>query len=204
MNDWASMAMNHFSNEHLNKDLNKSSGMWPNKVSQTIRFKTMLQLGDFKKKSVLDVGCGLGDFYDFCCKNHNKPFSYTGIELHPEIYKLAKEKYPNLKILNEDIIEMKLLTDSFDYVVASGLFNFNIEDWEIIVKSIIGKLFDISAIGVGVNFLRWRPEGRNPASAYVKAANLCEYAEELTNSFVIRADYKKNDYTLFIYKKQLI
>ena len=36
---------------------------WGSKASQKGRFAVLEKIGNLNKKSVLDVGCGLGDFY---------------------------------------------------------------------------------------------------------------------------------------------
>lgn len=47
---------------------------------------------DVRKKSVLDIGCNIGGFYEFCFADDAK--SYHGIEIDSESVKLAQHLYP--------------------------------------------------------------------------------------------------------------
>ncbi len=203
MRHWKEKAINHFNKEHLAKEENRSAGMWPNKEGQQIRFKALAEIAPLDGCSVLDVGCGLGDFYYFLRENNIVLKSYTGIEIHPEIVRLAKEKNPEVDILHLDILENQFSDNQFDYTFASGLFNFAIDDWFARTETILQELFRISKYGVSVNFLRWRDADMNPVSAYVKFEELAKLIGILTNNFCLRADYKKNDFTVYILKRQL-
>lgn len=204
MKNWKQTAINHFNHEHLSKEQNRNAGMWPNKEGQIVRFKALMEIGDLNGKKIIDVGCGLADFYYFLIENSITTINYTGLELHPEIVKLAKEKHPEINILNMDILENHFETDEFDYSFASGLFNFRLDDWFLRTETILKELFRISKTGVSANFLRWREDNLNPASYYTKPVEIMEMIGKITNNFVIKGNYKVNDFTVFIFKNQLV
>lgn len=202
-NKWNELAINHFDREHLSKEKNRKAGMWPNKSGQIIRFDALRGIDNLGNKKIIDVGCGLGDFYFYLKENKVLNINYTGIELHPEIVKLANHKYPNLNIKCGDILNFKYEKNHFDYAFASGLFNFALDDWYFRTETIMKHLFHISKYGISLNFLRWREADKNDKSAYVKIDMLYNLITELTNNFIIRGDYKKNDFTVYLYKNQL-
>lgn len=177
---------------------------WENKEGQFLRFKILSEIGNLNGRSVLDVGCGLGEFYYFCKKEGVNITEYTGIDIHPKIVKQANNNFHKLNIICMDIMENSFKTDSFDYVVASGLSNFKCNNWNKRIQFIINECHRISRLGVAMNFLRFRKENRTPMSHYVKYRHILKIVEQHTNRFVLRADYKKNDFTIYIHKKLLV
>jgi len=71
------------------------------------------------KVSVLDVGCGLCHLYEAI---KDKVGLYVGVDKDPRIIKWAKERWPNLKILQRNVYDLNGL-DIFDVVTAIGLYS---------------------------------------------------------------------------------
>ena len=223
--------------EHMNKHYLKKSAhgelykFWGSKDAQLLRFKLLFEIGDLDNRSVLDVGCGLGEFYHFCKEKGASLIEYVGIDINSEIVAQANENFPELNLLCMDItkntfevngfdyvvaspkfIQFSMSMDitkntfevnGFDYVAASGLFNFECTNWNERVQFIIGECYKISRLGVAVNFLRFRKENRNPIAHYVRYDDILKIVELHTNRFMLRADYKKNDFTVYMYKELL-
>ena len=49
---------------------------WASKENQELMFKCLTLVGDVSTGSILDVGCGQGDLYDYL-----EPEDYTGIDI---------------------------------------------------------------------------------------------------------------------------
>ncbi|KKU75665.1 MAG: hypothetical protein UY00_C0036G0015 [Candidatus Wolfebacteria bacterium GW2011_GWA1_47_6] len=62
---------------------------WSDTKSQETRFAAMCKVGDLDNRSVLDVGCGLGDFYIYL-KDRYQGVEYTGIDINPRYIEQAK------------------------------------------------------------------------------------------------------------------
>jgi len=87
--------------------------------------------------SILDVGCGQGDFYDFI-KSRYKGIEYKGIDVSKNMTLKAKEKHGNFE--NKDLLSFN---ESFDYVFALGTFNLSVEgDQYDYLNNHISKCFD--------------------------------------------------------------
>ena len=65
-----------------------------------------------KGKSVLDVGCGFALLSQFLLEGTE----YSGIDQSEDMLKIACKKFPNAKLLNENLYELQL--EKFDTVVA--------------------------------------------------------------------------------------
>ena len=96
----------------------KSLG-WGSDYSQQKRFDILLDVGISINDSVLDVGCGYGDF--------SKNFvNYLGIDLRENAILTAKNKYSNHRFELKSIYD---INDTYDWVFASGIFCF-VSNWE--------------------------------------------------------------------------
>src|SRR6266446_2706682 len=88
---------------------------------QRFRFQKLMEIGDLRNRRVLDLGCGIGDFYPFLIEKFGQ-LDYTGIDLVPEMVAFAAQKYPGARFLCRDISK-DAVAESFDYVLASVVFN---------------------------------------------------------------------------------
>ena len=164
---------------------------WGGKESQEIRFKVLGEIGDIAGKSVLDVGCGLGDLYNYL-KDRN--VGYTGCDIVPEMVEAARKKYPEAKFID------KFPNQKFDYVFESGIFNLETENWMIETNSMIYKMFEMANIGIGINFLSSLSLNQKENSHYANPLDVIQFICLLTNKWSLRHDYKQNDFTIYAFK----
>jgi SAM-dependent methyltransferase len=94
---------------------------WDSEHSQKRRFSVILSfLGDVKNETVVDAGCGFGDFYLYLKEKNNLPKMYMGLDLCAPMVKEAKVR-TGCKILQCDILHQSL--PMADWYVASGSMN---------------------------------------------------------------------------------
>lgn len=175
---------------------------WGSKNSQYIRFETLSEIGDLNTKTILDVGCGFGDFYGFLLKNKKiKLKRYFGIDINPLMITIAKKKYPRTEFEVNDLLEVSL-PKSFDYVVESGIFNLKVPNWEKLTTNLLTQMYKASKIGVGANFLNsFSAFKKDKNSYYVDSSKILKFINNnLTAKVILRQDYKSNDFTVFFYK----
>ena len=176
---------------------------WGSKKSQEIRFKILSEIGNLNGKTVLDVGCGLGDFYRFL-KNDKKITlrKYVGIDINPLMISIAKKKYPGVEFRVVDLLKNNF-RGFFDYILASGLFGLKISRWEAFSYKVLIKMYKISKIGIGANFLSaFTPFKKDRKSYYANPFQISNFIRKnLSDKFALRHDYKSNDFTVYIYKK---
>ena len=76
-----------------NKNLSRSKMMgWTRKQVQQIRFKAITSLFNFNDISVLDLGCGDGDFKTYLDARFSN-FHYIGLDLQESFITYAKERF---------------------------------------------------------------------------------------------------------------
>ena len=201
MNQFKKLTISHFNQQHLrNLDENGLPLLWPNRCAQLLRLKILIQIDDLEDMSILDVGCGFCELYFEIQRCNCRIQKYTGIDLHPKIIDIIREKHPEIDARCVDIIDSNYSDNSYDYCIGSGLFNMNMDGWRERTALILNKMYKISRFGVSVNFLRYRKDNRNPASYYAKIDEVMNMMDRLSKRYIIRGDYKENDFTVFLYK----
>ncbi|WP_373071651.1 class I SAM-dependent methyltransferase [Sulfurimonas sp.] len=95
---------------------------WNSEKTQKLRFKTILKLlpKELQKYTILDAGCGFGDFYFYLEKNNNQPKNYIGVDCHDDMVSIASNNTGH-EILNIDIVQDRL--PKADFIVCSGAMN---------------------------------------------------------------------------------
>jgi SAM-dependent methyltransferase len=174
---------------------------WYNIKTQEIRFKILSSIGELPQKAVLDLGCGLGDLFGYLQKKKIE-LSYEGIDLSPNIIKLAKKKYPQAQFFCEDFLNPKF-NKKYDYILCSGALNYGIKEKEAYLATIIGKMFHQAGIGVGFNLLF---AGTSVEYSYKSSFNyyypeeIHKICKKISENIVIKQFYLPNDFTVFLYK----
>ncbi len=175
------------------------------KFSHLRRFDRILELGDFKGRSLLDVGCGIGGFYEFL-KERGINCDYTGTEINQKMLDRAKKRNPEIsdRFFLFDIIKEKM-GRTFDYVISVGPLNLKFTDnlnMDITMR-LIKEMHALAHIGSAISMtsaLTKRPS--QETFYYDPLPLLCEIFKFCTN---VRFDhtYLPHDFTLFLYKKDL-
>ena len=174
---------------------------WGSEVSQRKRFKALREIGDLKGLSILDVGCGFGDFFGFLKQERAGIGSYLGLDISDNMLRVATARYPEAHFQKKDI----LLEDPekrFHYVFASGLFSLDSNTWTEFMQRMLLKMFALALKGVAVNFLSGYTTGKKSAvSEYPYPSEITDFvADHLTNRFVVRHDYLPNDFAIYLYR----
>lgn len=126
------------------------------KGNQFLRYKQLINNWDLNNSSILDVGCGFGDFANFLKLCKIKNFKYTGIDLMSDFIDISKKKLNNKNIvLYKDEFLTKKFKKKYDYVIASGTFNLKIKKINkyIYLFNMIKKMFLLSKKSISFDFL---------------------------------------------------
>ncbi len=97
---------------------------WDNQQTQYLRFHEIVKQMDLGACcTVLDVGCGNAELYKYLNFNGFKG-QYRGWDINEALLNQARQMYPDIAVAKVDILAQPV-TERFDYVVLSGLFNLN-------------------------------------------------------------------------------
>ncbi len=166
---------------------------------QLFRFKKLLEIGDLNGKSILDIGCGRADLYDYL-RHEIKDFKYTGIDIVPELTKVAQSKYPDANIHCRDILEDPI-DDTFDYIFISMVINNNIPNMEVFAKQLLNVAFKMANVGLGFNFVSSYVNHKNPNGINHDPVEMFDFClNELSKQVTISHHYQRCDVSVFVYK----
>ena len=169
--------------------------------SQEKRFQTAAGLGDFHGKRLLDVGCGFGDLLAWLNARGIEP-RYTGMDICKPMIERCRKRFAGTgaRFLIGDALTF--VTDHpYDYIVASGIFGYAAKDTRKRVQPTLERLFDLTRIGMAVNFLSRCAATRSPGRLYLHPADVLQFALKLTPAVRLEHTYMPNDFTLCLYRR---
>jgi cyclopropane fatty-acyl-phospholipid synthase-like methyltransferase len=176
---------------------NPSMVGWLNKFDQDIRFNILLNIGVKNNDSVLDYGCGLGHLVDYTVSN-NLIIKYKGIDINPNYIKLCNRRLPDYQFELGDIDKE---TDSYDWVLASGVFTVKINYEDMFDK--INKAYTISNKGVAFNALLPNEEFTNYGFNTFDPLTILSNLKQIYDNVYLIRGYTDDDFTIYITKNPL-
>ena len=184
----------------LGKDV-KTLG-WGSTEQQEYRFsQTLLNGIEFNEKSILDIGCGFGDYLHFLMRNFNQKEilgSYSGYDINPDLIQEAKKNVPgglevNFEVV--DILKNKSTVPIANIGVMLGVLNFNLKDQAdnlAYSKQVIANAFSHIDETLIVDFLSTNLTSDYPKEDFVfyhDPQEILEFALTLTDNVKLVHDY---------------
>ncbi len=177
---------------------------WNSEESQVLRFDQISKVIDFNTpSSVLDYGCGYGAMLDYF-RDKTTNISYTGLDISEEMIANARKKYDTAAA---DWKTQLSDTETYDYIVASGIFNVMLEtpeaDWEKYVLDTLNKMNKHATKGFSFNVLTSYSD-KEYMKDYLYYANpsmLFDYCKRNFSKYVaILHDYPLYEFTILVRK----
>ena len=178
--------------------------LWKHKEYQLRRFERQVSLFDFSGKSILDIGCGYGDFYFYILEKGMQPSAYIGIDLVESHCNVARERLPaDAIVFHGDFLESQL--ENSDISVLSGALNVHFENWQEVTLSIINKMWLLSTEAMTFNIRSSHGLIGHYKEKYQQEKDIdpgywCKYAHERTSRYGLFHDYVNYDYTIAMWK----
>jgi len=168
--------------------------------SQEKRFEALLSLGDFHGRTLLDVGCGFGDFLAYLHDNGIEP-RYIGLDICEPMVKRCMERFEggNATFHVGDVLEWQP-HEAPDFVVASGIFGLDSRDARARIRPTLRRMFEWAGEGLATNFLSQRSLEPAENRVYVDPAEALEMGLALTPGVRLDHSYLPNDFTLYLDK----
>jgi SAM-dependent methyltransferase len=173
---------------------------WKNYNSAAVRYRQLLVDLDLNNKTVLDVGCGMGDLLPFLCSK-SKNFKYLGVDVNESFINLARKRYEGFEFKAIDPFEVNL-ERKFDVVILCGALNSNRDDWLENRKRKITKLYELAnevvVFNMAASFVSI-PQGKRVA--YANAVDILEFCTTLTPKVILQGHYHPKDITITMFKQ---
>lgn len=174
---------------------------WGSRESQQLRFSVLAQVGQLNDKSLLDVGCGQGDFYG-SLKEQEIKVDYTGIDLAPKMIEIARSRFPEARFETENLLApQSTLAADYDYVLSSGIFYYRQHEPFAFMKEMLARMFERCRLGLAFNSLSaWCGE-RDAGEFYADPLETLAFCRTLTPWLTLRHDYHPRDFTIYMHKR---
>ncbi|MFQ5581762.1 MAG: class I SAM-dependent methyltransferase [Mariprofundaceae bacterium] len=171
---------------------------WSSREIQEIRFQALAEVGIEAGDSVLDVGCGFGDFKAWS-EAQGRALDYTGIDLSPDLLAEAKKHHSDGEFFAGDLFDMTFADQGFDWVVLSGALNEQLHDAGAYARRVIERMYVLCRKGVAFNLLDARHRKAHDLQSYLpdKMLNWCHH---LCPNCTLRDDYLDNDFTIYMHR----
>ena len=183
-----------------------------NTTTQHERFyqlmKPLLEISN-QDFSICDVGSGVCDLHGYL-NQLEIGHAYTGIEIVPEMVSVSRDLYPDISVIEADILENVELKDKrFDFVVLSGVFNLpgqvSSEDWEVFIFRMIERMFEMSEMAISFNALTTYTTFRSDELYYLDSSKVIDFIQnKLSRFYIVNSAYPLYENTYTIFKKTQI
>ena len=198
----------HYKKLFLQHGINPKSVQWSDSVTQTNRFKILSEI-DVNLDSVIDVGCGLGDFFTYLKKEKKFSGSYLGLDYLQEFVQACKDQFGSESNAAFQLFDLTRdnVPSAYDYIFLSGVFNNKIEQNEQFMYQSIKKMFEAALKGVSFNALSTYVDYEDDGLYYSDPLAVFDFCKKnITRKVTLRHDYLVKEgsipfeYTIYLYK----
>ena len=179
---------------------------WGTNGRQEVRFSVLAELAlKAPDSSVLDIGCGFCDLYDFL-KARGWRGHYMGIDIVPGLLEVARQRHPDLDMREADITDEATVLPECDYAISSGAFNSALSSGmgEANIEMALRKMIQRSRQAVCVDFLSSYVDFQKPGAHHTDPAWALATAKKLTRRVLLRHDYMPYEFSIFLFREDQV
>lgn len=176
---------------------------WRTKGIQNSFFNKVAAIIDKKCHSILDIGCGTGDFYLFLRRKKNRRITYSGIDLIPEFINVAEKKCPGCKFTVGNFIASSYQPNKFDVVMNLGGLNSRLSYHRDYLRASIDKMIRLSRRLVIFNAITSIRKGYFPKRNHHKIGHITVIPRTILRS-VLATVCANNDMSFVMRSYQII
>lgn len=179
---------------------------WGKHGRQEVRFSVLAKdVLEAPESSVLDVGCGFADLYDFLTERGWRG-DYTGIDIVPALLRVARQRHPDLDLRELDISEDPDSLGTYDFVIASGVFNAKLAKGD--NRSHILQSLEVmtrhARVAVSADFLTAYLALQAPADWHTEPEWLLSQVRQFNRRLMLRCDYMPYEFALILLRDDRI
>jgi SAM-dependent methyltransferase len=163
-----------------------------------LRFQILTEVGVTSGVSVIDIGCGFGDYFGYL-RDAGIAVDYLGVDINPELVEVAQRKYPEAQFIVSDVQQESL--PACDFVVSSSAFNLPLahQDNYMFAEDVLRVAYASARAGTAVDFLSTFVDYRSPHGFHYDPSRLLTIAKKLTKRVALRHDYPLFEFCVYLY-----
>ncbi len=175
---------------------------WESEEAQMMRFEVLTTNLNLYDKKILDVGCGLGNLFEYLNYNNIK-VHYTGVDILPKMIECAKQKELDAEFHCLDIFDSHPFPDkNFNIAYSSGIFNLNLGNNKEFLIQAIKELYELTSEAIVFNLLHHKSLDKEDRYFYFNPEEVKKIIEGLPVEFKkiqFVEKYLHNDFTVICY-----
>jgi ubiquinone/menaquinone biosynthesis C-methylase UbiE len=174
---------------------------WGSESSQRLRFEVLLRGLDPKGKTILDIGCGLGNLIPFLEECTDGDFSYIGIDVAEKLIDDARASYGGVRkhFYVGDIFSLSV--PSVDISLLSGALSLKAYGIEQYARNTMERMFEVSREAACLNFLSKYVDFELDKNQHYQPEVIFSSAKRLTNKVNLFHDYPLYEFTIQLIKQ---
>jgi hypothetical protein len=164
---------------------------WNSQESQYIRFEVLTDFikNDIKSSSLIDAGCGMGEYYKYLQLVDLIPSRYIGYDLLDDMIILSKKRFYDIEFSKKDILNDTI--EDVDYYICSGAMN-TLSVFETYL--FIRRCFDHSRKGFVFNLLKEKSYNG------LEVDDVKKFCSSFCDNIEIKDNYLENDISFLLTK----
>jgi ubiquinone/menaquinone biosynthesis C-methylase UbiE len=171
---------------------------WDNEDSQHLRFEVLFRGLNPKGKTILDVGCGLGDLIPYLEQRTNGDFKYIGIDIAEKLINNAVSTYggEGREFYVGDIFSLNV--PDVDISILSGALSFKTPGIEEFACETMRIMFELSREAASLNFLTKYVDFELEKNQHYQPETIYSWAKKLSKRLNLIDDYPLYEFTIQI------
>ena len=172
---------------------------WGNEEGQKLRFEVLFRGINPRGKTILDVGCGLGDMVPYLDEMTDGNFQYIGIDIAEKLIEDAQTRYhkPGIHFYTGDLFSVEVPV--VDIAVLSGALSFKTENMEAYAFATMEKMYAISKEAACLNFLSKYVDFELEKNQHYQPETVFAKAKTLSKSVNLIHDYPLYEFTIQVF-----
>ena len=157
---------------------------------QALRHQVLASALRGSKPSILEVGCGLGDFYRHLLRR-GQDCMYRGYDIVPDYIEECRRNFPEATFEVRNIF-VEGIEGIYDSIVMSQVLNnrYRHSDNLMVMRQALELAFKHTRVSVAVDMLSTYVDFRNPDLYYYAPEEIFRMAKAISPRVVIRHDYR--------------
>jgi SAM-dependent methyltransferase len=198
----ATLRLREYWNDRAARERTDGERIELSKRTQRARFGVFLRTVEAGRRSVLDVGCGVGDFWEYL-REHDINCEYLGVDLSEQMINRASARFPEARFEVRDVLAWNP-GRRFDYTVAFAIHNVRVTGAGDLLEQTLRRQFEWCDRAAHMSILTDRYRGYDAHILAWRAEEILTMALAITPFVSLQHHYLPHDFCVTLYRDALI